>query len=708
MRGFSSLASRSSPALRNLANKPYNQIKFQRQIPLNIISRKALNQSSSTGKDSLVHPQLRNPSSRVSISARKQNLHFNNNNPIDHQYIAEVLSRKDWFLLLNHEFKAKGFVLSSQFVASVLHNQGNPSNSLKFYTWVSNIDPSLSKNRSILGVLGSTFYRKGPLVLSVELVQDIRKSGFQVSEELLCILIGSWGRLGLAKYCAEVFGQLSFLAFNPNTRLYNAVIDALVKSNSLDLAYLKFQQMSADNCSPDRFTYNILIHGVCKIGVVDEALRLVKQMESVGFPPNVFTYTMLIDGFCNSKRVEEAFQILETMKERNVSPNEATIRSFVHGVFRCLVPSKAFELLFRFVENGTFFSKLACDTILYCLNNNSMAREAAQFLREIGLKGYLPDSSTFNVAMVCLIKGLDLNDTCEVFKSFVDRGVKPGFNTYLALVEAMYKSGRCEKANDFLELMFKDELVSDVYSYNVVIDCFCKAKMMAKASEAFQRMMLRGIAPNLVTFNILITGYCKVGKLSRAREHLLMLFEFGFKPDIFTFTSLIGGLCRVHQIEGAFDCFFEMIEWGVTPNYVTYNILIRSLCVIGDTGRSLRLLKKMQADGIRLDTFSFNALILKFFRMGKIEKVENLFCSMLEMGVIPEIDVYTNFIHALCKAGKFDEAKEIFVSVEEHGCIPDSYTCNSILDSLVHQCQFDDARNVIKSFSQRAQFISGF
>ncbi|KAF4355104.1 hypothetical protein G4B88_004316 [Cannabis sativa] len=657
MRGFSSLS--------NLATKkPYNHIKFQRKTP-------PLTPTSS----------------------------------IDHQYIAQLLSSKDWFFLLNHEFSKPQ--LNSQFVVSIIHNQQNPSNSFKFYSWVSNINPLLSKNPSVLGVLAKTLYRKGPLVLSVELVNDIRKSGFQVSEELICVLIGSWGRLGLSKYCLEVFSQLSFLDLNPNTRLYNAVIDALVKSNSLDLAYLKFQQMSEENnCSPDRFTYNILIHGVCKIGVVDEALRLVKQMESVGFHPNVFTYTMLVDGFCNSNRVDEAFQVLETMKKRNVSPNEATIRSFVHGVFRSLVPGKAFELLFGYVKNGNFFSKLACDTILYCLTSNSMVKETAQFLREIRLKGYLPDSSTFNMAMVCLIKeDFDLNDSCEIFESFVDDGVKPGFNTYLALVEAMYRLGRFEKGNEFVESMFKDELVSNIYSYNMVIDCFCKAQMMVKALETFQDMKLRGIAPNLVTLNTLITGYCKVGNLGLAREHLVMLLELGFKPDIFTFTSIIDGLCGVNQIESAFDCLLEMIEWGVAPNSVTYNVLIRSLCVIGDTERSLRLMKKMKADGIKPDAFSFDAVIQCLCRVGKIVKAENLFRSMLEMGVIPGINVYSGFIHALCKAGKFDEAKEIFVSMEVNGCIPDSYTCNFVLDSLVQHRQFDDARSIIKSFSRRAQFM---
>ncbi|OMO53123.1 hypothetical protein COLO4_36843 [Corchorus olitorius] len=142
------------------------------------------------------------------------------NSPINHHYISQILSRDDWLLLLKYELKAKRIVLSPQFIVSVLQNQENPLYPLRFYLWASCQNPLIGKNRLIKGVLASALYRNRPVLLSVELVKDIRNSGHKIS----------------------------FLGLSPSTRLYNAVIDALIKSNSLDLAYLKFQQMSADNC----------------------------------------------------------------------------------------------------------------------------------------------------------------------------------------------------------------------------------------------------------------------------------------------------------------------------------------------------------------------------------------------------------------------------------------------------------------------------
>ncbi|KAL2454955.1 putative Pentatricopeptide repeat-containing protein [Abeliophyllum distichum] len=697
MRKFSSLASRVSPAIPNL--KIHEQKQPQNSKPSNFSSSKNLgkkasnivnSEATSTGK-----PQFKD-SNFKSISASQTHISSNkykfDGKPVDHHYFAEVLSRKDWVFLLSHEFKDKLANLNTRTILSILQNQENPLHLLRFYIWVSDICPQFANNQLIHGALGNALYRKGPVLLSAELIEDIRNSGCRVTQDLLCVLLGSWGRLGLAKHCNDVFEQISYLGLTPSTRLYNAVIDALVKSNSLDLAYLKFQQMEVDACVPDRFTYNILIHGVCKIGVVDEALRLVKQMEGLRYSPNVFTYTILIDGHCNAKRVDEALGILDRMKERNVRPNDATYRSLVNGVFRSVPAHKAIKLLSRWVDMEPKLPKVAYDTILYCLCNISLPRDAVVFLKKAAERGYIPDSSTFNIAMTCFIKGLDLDDTCEIFDCFTQQGMKVDFNVNLALVEALYKSGREGKGNKYLLRVLQEGLVVNVFSYNMVIDCLCKVKMMDRASETFRKMCERENLPNLVTFNTLIAGHCKVGNVVKARELLLKLIGHGFKPDIFTFNSIIDGLCQVNQIIDAFDCFSEMIEWGVTPNTITYNILIRSLCITGDVSKALKLLRKMQDDGIQPDVYSFNALIQSFCRMNKVEKAQRLLTGMLTLDLHPDNFTYIAFIKALCGSRRYHDAKELFLSMEANGCLPDAYLCNSYIDALIKSGQVKEAQ----------------
>ncbi|KAH1238714.1 putative pentatricopeptide repeat-containing protein, mitochondrial [Glycine max] len=593
--------------------------------------------------------------------------------PIDHLYISQLLSRPDWAVLLNHDLSSKTLLLNPSYAVSIFQNQQNPSHAIKFHSWLSHVNPTLAAHNSVHRALRNTLHRKGPALLSVDLLRELRNLGFRVTEDLLCALLASWGRLGLANYSAHVFCQISFLGLSPTTRLYNALIDALVKSNSIDLAYLKFQQMAADNCVADRFTYNTLIHGVCKVGVVDEALRLVRQMKDKGHFPNVFTYTMLIEGFCIASRVDEAFGVFETMKDSGVYPNEATVRALVHGVFRCVDPSKALELLSEFLdreqEQERVHFMLACDTVLYCLANNSMAKEMVVFLRRVlGRGGYFPGNSVFNVVMACLVKGAELRETCDVFEILRKQGVKAGIGAYLALIEVLYKNEWREEGDRVYGQLISDGLISNVFSYNMIINCFCRAKLMDNASEAFRDMQVRGVVPNLVTFNTLINGHCKDGAIDKARKLLESLLENGLKPDIFTFSSIVDGLCQIKRTEEALECFTEMIEWGINPNAVIYNILIRSLCTIGDVARSVKLLRRMQKEGISPDTYSYNALIQIFCRMNKVEKAKKLFDSMSRSGLNPDNYTYSAFIEALSESGRLEEAKKMFYSMEANGC----------------------------------------
>ena len=128
MRRLSSLASRSTPSLQNLTKNPKNTtILYQSQF---------------------------NNITPASLSPSR------GNSPINHHYISQILSRNDWLFLLNHELKAKRVILNPQFVVSLLQNQENPLYPLRFFIWVSNIDPLFAKNQPVKGVLATALIKK--------------------------------------------------------------------------------------------------------------------------------------------------------------------------------------------------------------------------------------------------------------------------------------------------------------------------------------------------------------------------------------------------------------------------------------------------------------------------------------------------------------------------------------------------------------------
>ncbi|XP_020184613.1 putative pentatricopeptide repeat-containing protein At3g16890, mitochondrial [Aegilops tauschii subsp. strangulata] len=590
--------------------------------------------------------------------------------PADPARAASILAEKDWFARLNSEFAAALPRLGPRFVVRVLHAAVplEPRLCVRLYVWASRFGTHFARDASVRRALEDALWRRGPLVLSAALVAEVRGCGCEVSEELLCSMIASWGRLGLAQYAHEVFVQMPRLGLRPSTAVYNALIAASVRAGAVDTAYLRFQQMPADGCQPDCFTYNTLVHGVCRSGIVDEALRLVRQMEGVGIKPNVFTYTMLVDGFCNAGRPEDALHVFNTMKDKGVSPNEASYRTLVHGAFRCLGSHKAYEMLSEWIGCQPPLHPSAWHTMLYCLSKNEMAKEVVEVVKKMKTRGLLLDNAMFGIVVSCAVKCLELSDLCELVDDFVKKGGNPGFHVYIMIIKSLLDCKSSSKANHYLERMVLDGLLSSVASYNMVIDCFVKEGAVDRAVEIIKQMREKGFLPNLVTFNILISGYSKLGDVHNAKAVLKLLMEDGFMPDIITFTSLIDGLCHAHQMDDAFDCFSEMAEWGVRPNAHTYNVLMRALCSVGHVNKAIDLLNKMKIDGITPDAYSFNAPILSFCRMKKVDKARSIFNAMLRLGVVPDGYTCNILIKALCDEKRVDDAKEILAATESSGC----------------------------------------
>jgi pentatricopeptide repeat protein len=613
---------------------------------------------------------------------------------------ASLIAGRDWFARLNSEFAAPVQRLGPLLVVRAMHAAAaEPLLCVRLYVWASRFGQYLARDRAVRRALVDALWRRGPLLLSAALVADLRGCGCDVSEELLCALVESWGRLGLARYAHEVFVQIPRLGLRPSTAVYNAVIAASVRAGAVDSAYLRFQQMPADGCRPDCFTYNALVHGVCRRGIVDEALRLVKQMEGAGIRPNIFTYTMLVDGFCNAGRTEDAVSLLRKMKEKGVAPSEATYRTLVHGVFKCLGRDRAYKMLSEWLGSDPALHSSACHTLLYCLSKNGMNKEAVELVKKLGSSGYVVDNTSFRIVIAGAVKCLELSDLCELVDDFIKRRGEMEFDIYIMIIKSLLSCKDFTKANKYLHQMVQDGLLSSVTSYNMVIDCLVKAGAMGRGMEIVEEMKGKGFPPNLVTFNSLISGYSKLGNVHDAKAVLQMLMDHGFMPDIITFTSLIDGLCHAHQLDDAFDCFSEMSEWGVSPNRQTYNVLIHAFCSAGHVSKAIDLLSTMKTNGITPDAYSFNAPIFSFCRMRKVDKAHKLFHAMLKFGAAPDSYTYNVLIKALCDERRVDEAKEILLAMECSGCIvADQHMYWPVVGAFTKMCRFSEAGELMNKF----------
>ncbi|KAH8496383.1 hypothetical protein H0E87_019221 [Populus deltoides] len=149
-----------------------------------------------------------------------------------------------------------------------------------------------------------------------------------------------------------------------------------------------------------------------------------------------------------------------------------------------------------------------------------MPREAGALSRKLGEGGYLPDISTFNIPVTCLLKGLDVNETCGMLDRFIEQGAKLGFSIYLELIETLYKAGRAYVMNEAAE------------AFKVMQDRGISPNPVTVADAFRTEMVEWGICLNAVTHNILIRSLCVRGDAARSMKLLLDMQKHGKSLDI--------------------------------------------------------------------------------------------------------------------------------------------------------------------------------
>ncbi|KAJ4868206.1 hypothetical protein Rs2_50245 [Raphanus sativus] len=106
--------------------------------------------------------------------------------------------------------------------------------------------------------------------------------------------------------------------------------------------------------------------------------------------------------------------------------------------------------------------------------------------------------------------GLNGERDCSV----LEEEDKPGFDGYLAVVQALLNARRSSEGDCYVRRMCVEGIISSVYDYNAVIDCLSKARR----TEG---------------------GAITKGDVKKVREVVEKLLEHGCRPDVITFSSII-------------------------------------------------------------------------------------------------------------------------------------------------------------------------
>ncbi|KAM7252156.1 hypothetical protein ACFE04_024039 [Oxalis oulophora] len=405
-------------------------------------------------------------------------------------------------------------------------------------------------------------------------------SCFSENEELFRFLENNWDGINMDA--------------KANALLYNSVLNALVKNDSVDKAYHLLHSVMGDENSgdiemdklckkikgvvqPNTASFSIVIDGLLQAAKLDMALTLFQEMRRINCKPNVTLYNNIIQGLCNSNRVEESYDLLKEMRESGFNPTHFTYNS----IYGCLCKrediARALDLVKEmhihghepWIKHSTLLIKRLCE--------NGRVLEACEFLSDMVQEGFFIDIITFSAAMDGLIKIEQLDKALKLFNDIRARGYCP-----------------------------------DVVAHNIIINGLCKAQRVSEAQSTMSDMVANGFVPSVVTYNLLIDGWCKIGNFDQAMLCLSKMSGEKREPTVITYTTLIHGFCSAERPEDALMMWNEMEEKACVPNRIAFMALIRGLCKCGKVDEALTYLREMENKEMRPDDCAYIELISIF------------------------------------------------------------------------------------------------
>ncbi|CDP17213.1 unnamed protein product [Coffea canephora] len=202
------------------------------------------------------------------------------------------------------------------------------------------------------------------------------------------------------------------------------------------------------------------------------------------------------------------------------------------------------------------------------------------------------------------------DDAVHLFEEMQCKGLTPSTVTCNIVLQGLFRVGRSRAARKVFDKMLITPIISDWYTYCVMLDGLCKGGHIEEALNLLHKMEIQRLDLKHITmYNIILDGLCKSGRLDGARDLFNSLFLKGLDPDVITYNTMILGLCSIGLLKEAKGIFIKMKENGCLANGITYNVIVQGLLLGGKYDDALVHLEEMDNRGFLLHSHTFSKLL---------------------------------------------------------------------------------------------------
>ncbi|KAL2478402.1 Pentatricopeptide repeat-containing protein [Forsythia ovata] len=471
-----------------------------------------------------------------------------------------------------------------------------------------------------------------------------------------------------------VYEKMKKFGVKPRVFLYNRIMDALVKTDHLDLAISVYNDFKEDGLVEESVTFMILIKGFCKAGRMDEVFDLLDRMRNNLCKPDVFAYTAMVKVLVSEGNLESCLRVWEEMQRDGVEPDVMAYSTLVMALCRGNQVDKGYELFKDMKERKYLIDRAIYGSLIEAYVADGKVVSACDLLKDLMDSGYRADLAIYNslIKGLCTVKRVDR--AYKLFQVTVQEDLQPEFSTvnpilvayaelkrmdeFCTLLVQMQKLGYCviddlskffyfmvekddgvQVALEVFEYLKKKNYVS-VSIYNIFVEALLKDGEVNKALELFHELNDSDLVPDSISYSNAILCYVEAGNIHEACTWYNRIKESSSVPSFAAYYSLGKGLSKIGEIDAAItlirDCLAHMSSG---PMEFKYTLTIIHVCKLNHAGKVIEVVNEMVEQGFPPNSVIYAAIIYGMCKHGTIEEARKIFASMRERKFLSEADV---------------------------------------------------------------------
>lgn len=565
--------------------------------------------------------------------------------------ICRMMANRAWTTRLQNSIRNLVPHFDQSLVYSVLDRARNSEHALQFFRWVER-SGLFRHDRETHMKIFERLGRASKLNHARCILMDMPKKGVGWDEDMLVVMIDSYGQNGIVQESVKIFQQMKELGVQRTEKSYDALFKVILRRGRYMMAKRYYNKMLEEGIAPTKHTFNVLLWGFFLCKKLDTAIRFYEDMRSRGIMPDVVTYNTLINGYYRLEKVDEAEKFFVEMKGRNIAPTVISYTTMIKG----------------YVSMGK-------------------VDDALRMFEEMKSFGIKPNAVTYTTLLPGLCYAMKMSEAQMVLKEMVERHTSPKDNSiFIKLLTCQCHSGNLDAAADVLKAMIRLSIPTEAGHYSVLIDNFCKAKAYDRAVNLLDKLIEKEIIlrPQSTldmesdAYNAIIEYLCNHCQTEKAETLFRQLMKKGVQNPI-AFNNLIRGHSKEHNPEAAFEMLKIMIRRGVPSEADAYKLLINSFVEKGEPSDAKMVLDSMIENGHVPDSAVFRVVMESLFKDERVQTASRVMKTMLEKGVKEHMDLVAEILEALLMRGHVEEALGRIELLMQSGCAPDIDNLLSVL-----------------------------